>query len=348
MKKILVVRFSSMGDIILTSPVLRAIKTQRPDWVVHYLTKASYAPLVAHNPNIDKLYTYEEGRWDAMISQLMEEGYEVLVDLHHNWRTLRLRRALRCRTFAFPKANIRKWLTVRIKRKGFMDGRHVVRRYFEAVRPLGIESDEKGLEFYIPHYARLKSHDLPLSHSLGYLLFSIGGTYATKRLPAHQWKALAAGIDHPIILLGGEQDRAMGEEIAATDPVKFYNACGKFSLPESAWIVAHSKIVLSNDTGLMHMAAAFGKPILSFWGNTVPEFGMYPFYGGHSLTQPSDPRSLMIENQNLSCRPCSKLGFERCPRGHFKCMNEIPIEKARERLKEWLAATQRKGQGIRL
>lgn len=341
MKKILVVRFSSIGDIVLTSPVLRCLKQQRPQWALHFLTKDIYRPLVAHDPNIDRLIGYEPGEWDRLIAQLRKERYDLIVDLHNNWRTRRLARTLGLGRYAFPKANIRKWLLVRTKQRGVMDGRHVVSRYFEAVRPLGIEADAKGLDYYIPHYARLRPQDLPLSHSAGYILFSIGGSYATKRLPASQWIQLAREVDHPIILAGGEGDRFMGEEIARESPVKVYNACGKFSLPESAWLVAHSRLVLTNDTGLMHIASAFNKPIISFWGNTVPEFGMYPFFGTDTALGEEPPISMIVENRDLSCRPCSKLGFDRCPRGHFRCMRELPMERVVTQIREILRKSQR-------
>lgn len=341
MKKILVVRFSSIGDIVLTSPVLRALKEQKPDWTLHFLTKSPYRPLVAHNPNVDKLFGYDSGNWGALMGQLRREDYDFILDLHNNWRTRRLSAALKIRRYAYPKANIRKWLLVRTKQRGIMDGRHVVSRYFRALKPWGIEPDDQGLDYFIPHYARLRPHDLPLSHSAGYLIFSIGGSFATKRLPVDQWVRLAAAMDHPIILLGGEEDREMGEEIARMDPVKLYNACGKFSLPESAWLVAHSRLVLTNDTGMMHIASAFHKPIISFWGNTVPEFGMYPYFGPRTSLAEPHPFSYMVENRDLSCRPCSKLGFDRCPKGHFRCMKELPLEEVLVRVEDILRKSQR-------
>ena len=136
-------------------------------------------------------------------------------------------------------------------------------------------------------------------------------------------------LNHPIMLLGGLEDADEGERIAADDPIKIYNACGKFNLNESADLVRRAKLVITNDTGLMHIASAFKRPAISLWGNTVPEFGMYPYYGDNFLQhfeQASSSPHLpydVLEIRKLSCRPCSKIGYDKCPRGHFKCMELI-------------------------
>ena len=129
--------------------------------------------------------------------------------------------------------------------------------------------------------------------------------------------------------MGGNEDFYNGLEIARIDPVKIYNACGKFSLNESADIIRKSKLVISHDTGLMHIAAAFKKNILSVWGNTVPSFGMYPYLTSYEVFQVN----------KLWCRPCSKIGFEKCPLGHFKCMREIPIDMIIESANQFLKKT---------
>ena len=143
----------------------------------------------------------------------------------------------------------------------------------------------------------------------------IGAALNTKKMPIQKLQNLCEAIDHPIILLGGKEDSDNGELIASSNPVKIYNACGKFNLNESADLVRRAKLIITHDTGLMHIAAAFRKPIISIWGNTVPAFGMSAYFG-------SD-RSLdtRFEVKPLYCRPCSKIGYNKCPHGHFKCMN---------------------------
>ena len=182
----------------------------------------------------------------------------------------------------------------------------------ETVKNLGVLNDGLGLDYFIPENEMVKEPDIPFSHSQGYIAIAIGAAHFTKKLPVDKLKKLCAYITYPIILLGGKEDFYNGLEIARIDPIRIYNACGKFSLNESADIIRKSKLVISHDTGLMHIAAAFKKNILSVWGNTVPSFGMYPYLTPYEVFQVN----------KLWCRPCSKIGYEKCPLGHFKCMRE--------------------------
>ena len=148
----------------------------------------------------------------------------------------------------------------------------------------------------------------------------IGAALVTKQLPVHKLIELCISVRYPIILLGGKEDIKNGEAIAKADDIKIYNACGKFSLNESADLVNNAKLVITHDTGLMHIAAALQKAIISIWGNTVPSFGMYPYYG-----KKSNQQYHTVQVNKLWCRPCSKIGYKKCPRGHFKCMEQIPV-----------------------
>jgi heptosyltransferase-2 len=199
-----------------------------------------------------------------------------------------------------------------------MPHQHVVDRYFNVVESLGVENDGKGLNYFISADDEVELSDLPETHRNGYIAFVIGGKHFTKRLPDNKVISLCTKINKPIILLGGHENRETGELIKNMTGDKVYNACGIYSLNQSASIVKQAKQVITNDTGLMHIAAAFNKPVISIWGNTVPAFGMSPYF-----PKDSENNSKIIEVKNLSCRPCSKLGFEKCPKEHFKCMNLI-------------------------
>lgn len=330
--KVLVVRFSSIGDIVLTTPILRCIKAQKPDTEVHFLTKASFRAVLSGSPYIDKLFYLEEDL-QAITEELKKEGYDCIIDLHKNVRSARVRKALKVPAYTYPKLNVKKWLLVN-PRINIMPDESIVERYFEAVKPLGVHNDGQGLDYYIPDYIKLKSTDIPMSHWGGYLAFVIGGSYNTKKLPVEQWIKLIGEVPYPVILLGGPEDREDGNKIASADTIRVYNACGKFNLNESAYLVKNARVVVSNDTGLMHMAAAFDKPIISFWGNTSPEMGMFPYYGGNNLKSRISPKSIIIENKRLYCHPCSKLGYEKCPRGHFKCMKELDMTLVAEKVKK--------------
>ncbi len=335
--KVLVIRFSSIGDIVLTTPVVRCLKQQKEAVELHYLTKSVFRPILEHNPYIDKVHCMDEGL-NAAIEELKTEKFDYIIDLHHNLRTLRVKRALNIMSYSFPKLNIRKLLLVNFK-INLMPDKSVVDRYFEAVRPLGVTNDTKGLDYFIPEDVKVTHHDVPMSHWAGYVGCVIGGSYNTKKLPVEKWKELCELIPYPIILMGGPEDREEGRQIAELDPVRIYNACGKFSLNESAELVRFSRMIVSNDTGLMHIAAAYKKPVISVWGNTVPAFGMFPYYGYNNLKERVASQSYIIENNELSCRPCSKLGHNKCPKGHFKCMKNLNMLKIAEIVKEmWKSA----------
>lgn len=318
-KKFLIIRFSSIGDIVLTTPVMRCLKQQVADAEIHFLTKENFAGLVAHNPYIDKIHVLGDS-WEMMIHQLKEEQYDFVIDLHHNIRTLRIKKALKkAEHFSFNKLNIGKWLLTALKINTLPDV-HIVDRYLDTVKTYGVVNDGKGLDYFYPEKDKIKDTDLPISHIHGYVGVVIGAALHTKKLPVHKLKELCAAIPFPIVLLGGKEDRENGKEIASVDPIKIYNSCGKFRLNESADLVKRANIIVTHDTGLMHIAAAFKKPIISVWGNTVPAFGMGPYYGNEAV--PNE----IAEVKKLWCRPCSKIGYDKCPLKHFKCMEKQDMQ----------------------
>jgi len=317
--KFLIIRFSSIGDIILTTPVVRCLRKQLPNAEIHFLTKQSYKGIVTSNPNIDKIHTLGDS-FELMLHELQTEEYDYIIDLHHNLRTLRIKNFLKnVKAFSFDKLNVEKFIYTNFK-INTLPKKHIVDRNLETVASLGIVNDGLGLDYFIPEKDTISNKDLPASHVLGYIAIVIGAALATKKMPLHKLKELCAAIKHPVILLGDKGDYEDGKDIAEADDIKVYNACGKFNLNESADILRKAKLVISHDTGLMHIAAALQKPIISIWGNTVPAFGMYPYYGKLSA-QHYD----VVEINKLWCRPCSKIGYKKCPRGHFKCMELIAV-----------------------
>lgn len=323
--KLLIVRFSSIGDIVLTTPVIRCIRKQIPGAEIHYLTKSSFREVIAPNPYLDKVF-YLSDDLNGLLTELKRENYDYVIDLHHNLRTARVKQALGAKSFSFPKLNVRKWVLVHTK-INLMPDTSIVDRYFEAVLPLGVENDRQGLDYFIPEGAPDVCAGLPDSHRAGFVACVIGGSYYTKRLPVAKWNELCALTPYPVVLLGGPEDQAAGANIAAAFPGQVYNACGIYSLNESARLIQCARVVVSNDTGLMHIAAAFQKPVISLWGNTTPAFGMFPYYGNNTTGDRLAPQSVIMENKQLSCHPCSKLGYNACPKGHFKCMNSLDMNR---------------------
>ena len=332
MAKFLIIRFSSIGDIVLTTPVIRCLKKQVPDAEIHFLVKDSFRSVVEHNPYIDKLQVLAHS-WELMIEELRTENYDYIIDLHHNSKTLRIKRALSAvsrgnkKSFSFYKLNIQKYIYTAFK-INMLPKIHIVDRYLKTVESFGVKNDGAGLDYFISNKEETKREDIPVSHSAGYIACVIGAAHGTKRWPVNKWKEFCLKMNHPVILLGGSEDAANGDEIAGVDSVKVYNACGKFKLNESADLVRKAKLVISNDTGLMHIAAAYKKPIISLWGNTVPAFGMYPYYGHAPVSD------VILQTNKLWCRPCSKIGYDKCPLGHFKCMQHIDVNQLLEIAKQ--------------
>lgn len=331
--KFLIIRFSSIGDIVLTTPVVRCLKKQILTAEVHYLTKQGFRSVVENNPYIDKVH-YLQDNLDELVRSLQQEDFDYVIDLHHNLRTWKVKRALGKKAFSFNKLNIDKWLLTALKINRMPDV-HIVDRYLGTLSAFGVRNDGRGLDYFIPEKDRVKENDIPAAHHAGYIGLVIGAALNTKKYPLQKLQALCAALEHPVILLGGKEDAEAGEAIAAVDKVKVYNACGKFNLNESADLVRRARLIISNDTGLMHIAAAFQKPIISLWGNTVPEFGMYPYYRslpasdhGRKADAPFD----ILEIKGLSCRPCSKIGYRKCPKGHFKCMELITPDMVLEKV----------------
>ncbi|MBN2273626.1 MAG: glycosyltransferase family 9 protein [Bacteroidales bacterium] len=311
--KFLIIRFSSIGDIVLTTPVIRCLKQQVNGSIVHYAVKKQFLPLLQANPYIDKIHCFDNNL-NAFIRELKNEGFDYIIDLHHNLRTLLIKSRLRILDFSFPKLNYKKWLIVNFKIDR-LPRIHIVDRYMKTLALFDVVNDGKGLDYFIPEGDAMDIGKLPADFRNGYVALVVGAKHATKQLPVDKLISLCSLINKPIVLLGGKEDVSAGEAIAQNAKGPVYNACGQFSINQSASLVQQARLVICPDTGLMHIAAAFRKKIISIWGNTIPEFGMAPYLPHED--------SRIIQVEGLSCRPCSKIGYASCPKKHFRCMNDI-------------------------
>ena len=314
--KVLIVRFSSIGDIVLTTPVVRCLKQQVDNIEIHYLTKNNFISVIENNPYIDKIHTIGNDL-KSLIPLLKQENFDLVIDLHHNVRTLRLKYFLGKKSVSFNKLNWKKFLITTFKINK-LPKQHIVDRYLETINFLGVLNDNKGLDYFISSKDEVDiASMLPVHYLNGYYALVIGGSYYTKQIPINKLKQICEKSSLPLVLLGGKEDVEVASELHKAFPTQTLNMCGKMSLNQSASIIKQSKKVITSDTGLMHIAAAYKKDIISIWGNTIPEFGMGPYMAGDD--------SQIVEVNHLSCRPCSKLGYRKCPKGHFKCMNEIDL-----------------------
>ena len=314
--KILIIRFSSIGDIVFTSPVVRCVKEQLPNAEVHFCTKEKFAPLVVHNPYIDKIH-FLKGSVNELIGSLKNENFDYILDLHNNIRTAIIKLRLSGKPFTYKKYPFQHFLYTRFKINK-LPGTHVIDRFFEAASGIGVVNDGKGINVFIDQQDDVNVNAAFPGIGSDYTAIVIGASANTKKMPTAKLIELCKAINQDIILVGGQEDHAKAGEVLSVfsdieEKKRIYNACGRFTINQSASIVKQASLVVGHDTGLTHMAAAFHQKIYSVWGNTVPEFGMYPYV----------KESIFIENKTLACRPCSKLGSKKCPEGHFKCMNDL-------------------------
>ncbi|MCF0052191.1 glycosyltransferase family 9 protein [Dyadobacter sp. LJ53] len=311
--KFLIIRFSSIGDIVLTTPVIRCLKQQYPNAEVHFVVKKKFRQVVEHNPYIDHLHLLDNNLED-LVKIFKTEHFDYIIDLHKTLRSYLLRLRLRRPTLTFRKLSVQKLIMNRFHVDFLPKGVHIVERNLRAVEPLGVKNDHHPVDYFISPEDEVPVSSLPPSHQNGYIAFVIGGQHFTKKLPPEKIIAICKRINKPIVLLGGPEDAAVAELITASGSENIVDACGKYSLNQSVSLLKSASSVIAHDTGLMHIAGAFNKPIVSVWGATsASHFGVWPYL---------NTQQVIAEVKGLPCHPCSNFGMAACPQKHFKCMWE--------------------------
>jgi len=291
MQKILIIRLSSIGDIVLTSPVVRCVKLQT-NAKIHFLTKAKYAPIISSNPYVDKIIIIED-KLQETIKLLKNERYNYIIDLHNNFRSFLIKMNLGLMNYTIKKENWKKYLLIYFRFNLLKD--HVVERYFKTIEKIPVKNDNKGLDYFLNI-----DTDVDFNINQHFISWCIGASYIQKSLSEEQIIAVCNSIAVPVVLLGGIEEQKKGTSIVRkSSHSSIYNFCGKLSLDQSAYLTKNSNLVLTNDTGLMHVASAFHKPILSFWGCTKPVLGFSSYMNKSKYIN-------MVMNPNKE--PCSKHG----------------------------------------
>jgi ADP-heptose:LPS heptosyltransferase len=323
--RFLVIRFSSIGDIVLTTPVLRLLKKKFPDCNIHFLTKKQFVSVVEKNPNIEHVHVLKDS-FSETLSELKKFNFERVIDLHNNIRSARVKKAIKAKSKTFNKLNYKKWLLVNFKINK-LPNVHIVDRYIETIADLGIENDNAGLDFFVDNKNLVIKEKLTPEIKKGYIALVTGAAHYTKQLNDEKLIELCNLLKHPIVLIGGSEEKVKGEYVknSSSNP-HIFNAAGITNLNESAFLINEAKIVISPDTGMMHIASALKKDVISVWGNTVPEFGMYPYYPGK--------HSVIFQINDLKCRPCSKIGYKACPKKHFSCIEMLNMKEIAQKVDE--------------
>ena len=305
--KILIVRFSSIGDIILTTPIIRCIKLQSKNVDLHYLTKLKYKDILSQNPYIDKCQ-YFDNNFLRFLKILKEEKYDLIIDLHNSLRSKMVRLALATKNFVYNKENFKKFMLLNLGLN--LSKLHTVDRYFLALKDLQIKNDNKGLDVFIDD-----NYNVSFNTSQKYISWCIGGSYENKKLSDKQILYVCDKLNFPIVFLGGSQESDLAEKIISkSSNNQLYNFCGKIDFSESSYLVKKSSLLLTNDTSILHVGSALKLPMISFWGCTKPELGFRSYL---------NPKSYDICSENR--RPCSKHG-NKCKVSDNGCVKTINPE----------------------
>jgi len=333
-QKILIIRLSSIGDIILTTPLLRSLRSAYPDAEIHYLVKKEFAALVNTNPHLDKVIEFDKGKGFSELRKmkryLKSQQYDWIIDIHKNLRSryLLFRNTAKYKT-TYSKQIWKRTLLVWFKINRYKKIKPTLKRYFEAVEAQGISYDGRGTEVHVPrkNIEKIKTYlsGVGIAPEDPFATICPGASFDNKQwLPDRFAQAadyLVRQLGLKIVFLGGPKDKQLCDNIIALMKSSALNFAGKCTLPDSAGLLGQSKLVLTNDSGMMHLAQSQERPVVAIFGPTTAELGYFPM-----------PRESRVLERDLPCRPCTHNGLDYCPKGHFKCMREIETKDVEEAL----------------
>lgn len=323
MNKILIIRLSSIGDIILTTPLVRAVRDKYPNAQIDFLVKHQFKSLMEHNPHLSNLITFDKSKDDIKLlkKSVKQSSYDWIIDIHKNFRSHFLTRNVGAGLVTrYNKQIFKRQLLVWFGINRFGKAKPVIERYFEALTSKDIIYDGKGTEVFVSKRdseeieVLLKSIDD--KNNGGMIAVCPGASFSNKRwLPAEFAKVadqLSRNQQATIVLLGGPEDVELCDQIKSRMEVVAYNYAGKLSLLGSAAMLSKSDLAITNDSGLMHLAQSQGTSVVAVFGPTTKELGYFPI-----------PKKSKVLQVDIDCRPCTHNGLDKCPKGHFNCMNKI-------------------------
>lgn len=317
---ILAVRFSSIGDILLTTPLLRSIRRTHPSARVTVVTKRTYLPLLSHNPYVDRIVGLApDHSLLGLAAELRDDRYTDLLDLHDNLRSRALRLLVPGRWGTYPKHRLARAFLIHAKRNRYRDRRPVAERYFSAARHLRVLPDGKPPDFFVGAEATDEAsawlRSVGMEDATRLVAIAPGAAHATKRWPPEHWQRLierAVQEGHRIAIVGGADDASLAQQLASRFPSQVASAAGRLGLQGTGALLKRARALVSGDTGVMHMASGVGTPVVALFGPTVEAFGFFPY-----------TRRASVVELPLPCRPCSAQGGPRCPLGHHRCLVDM-------------------------
>ena len=322
---VLMIRLSSLGDILLTTPVLRLLREHCPGAQIDFLTKATYKDLLCANPCVDRVLLFDPRQGlRQTLHTLRQTRYDVVVDLHRTLRSRLLSHGVRAQCkLTYAKRTVRRTLLAHLGWNTLRAMTPVPELYAAPLRHLGMTAPLPPLEMHLTSASREAMRTyvrqaLPHSVERPLLALAPGARWPTKRWPVERFAAvtqeLAQAQRAAVVVLGGVEDVSLARELCQRLRVPVLDSTGKLSLMHTAALLQQCRLLLSNDSGLMHMATALRVPVVAIFGPTVQEFGFYPFKA-----------CAQVISATLPCRPCSTKGSARCPRGHHQCMQQVTV-----------------------
>jgi heptosyltransferase-2 len=326
---ILIIRFSSIGDLLLTTPLLRALRLRHPAARITFVVREDLAETLRHNPRIDDLVSYRRGDSLRELARQLRrrQAWTHRLDLHGSLRSFLLRRLVGGAWHGYPKRRRRRRQLIRTHRRRGGDLGPVAERYFAAAAGLDVVPDEGGLEFYTTREAENEADGFLAAHGIGrnrgVIAMAPGAAHFTKRWPERHWAELVERThrERDVVILGGAAEQELGLRLAAGRP-GVVSAAGQFSLTGTAALLKRARLLVAGDTGVLHLATAVGTPVVGLYGPTVREFGFFPYHA----------RAATLE-LDLPCRPCSSQGSSRCPLGHHRCLVDLTPDRVVEALR---------------
>ena len=330
--KALIICGESIGDVVFSTPVIRAMKVELDDTNLHALIPANASFLADENPYLDEVHLYKKGSFWKMVRDMRQRKFDVVVNLRTDWPSKLLSFLLLTKTFSCPATRWKQWLMVNLKINHLPNVHHVDKMIL-SLKSLGIKGDELGVDYFIPERDKVALEWLPPEFRKGFVVFPISAPYSTRKLPVDRMIELCDKINKPVILLGTKEDATTGQVINTfferglsvvwekgllelNKKTIVYNACGKFNFNQMASLIKQSWAVFTFDNDFVPVASAFRKEVFALWGNTILLFGRYPYRTKFTI----------LESNSVACRPCSANGFDKCPKGHFKCMRDIMFD----------------------
>lgn len=336
--KILVIRLSAIGDVILCSPLMQELRRLYPHAEINFLTKPEGFEIAKGISEVNVLHKYDVKPFhrSKALQSLRTQSWDIVVDLQNNLRSRSFVYKLKCtKLFRFKRNRWEREIRIHLPRMRdkLNTPKPVALQYIESIISLGAKDENLSLKLVLPKdwVTSAEKHllqfvvDNQMQGHKPFLIIAPGAKHNTKQWLTEHWIEFCK-LSHKngmktIAIIGAPNETQICHEIAEKVGFPVLNSAGRISLGEAAGLIQIADVVVCNDSSPMHISASLKTPIVAIFGATVPEFGFAPFNTQYKI----------VQDANLECRPCDPHGTKVCPLKHFKCMHNVKAEQV------WLA-----------